>query len=1134
LRMDAGGMIGRADAPNGTPDSKADAKDLEVSTLAAQAANGIYVQELSAGGDLTIGQVDALTVTVDVNRVRFNSTTTNVQSTETLAALDDLTTTADGPIKVNVSGGSLTVNDGMDSDGVGVSADGIGDVLLRASALADFSTAIESEMGSIHICGDGVESDSVIRAGSDGSILIDSSRHITSAGLETESGNIIATAVTELSLLGGITSDSGSLLGHADSGLIVFDSVANVGGNILLTTAVNILMSPTSTAHANGDVVLSAGTSTNEGRIELGQLVGRNIALEASSDILDINGSLANITAEQLKLVADSNGNSNGHIGTATDALELAVQQLASTSFGGTHLLQLASGGDIVIGEVEPVTITGATSVINFNSTFASTSISQSTTVLSDISVVQPTNVGENAVTLILENGSVTITDGGDSDGLGIEVSDRGKVMVATLQTGDIALQTGISTADLGGMDGEIELHAAGWIDELASASGSGNSDAFLAANHLILSAGEYAHLHRVDVDELTARVERNGLLDSSWQQTNLNANERGDDFLEALEANRIATAQQNGVITEYDPAVADNLLSAVREDYADVERQFRFEDTYQRQYALFLQNTKSLQVNDVQAGTSNAPNVYIETIGSASDLNVEGVVSTSSESPAEGGIVLVAGNDLSLNGTLATQSEVSPGVLRQQLIHTIGRGSYMDADGNTQEAHLDAMKVDAGEGVPQGDFIQTTTEFVIRDQNFGLSAGSEDHRTHVLQRVVLQFGFGGESGFSTYIGYADGEVQQFEVAGQEGVRTKSLDQLDATNLQAIEAQPAGSATTGEFTRATAYRGDFLDANQNLHTRAIVRRAEDFFLFENAAAPDSRDIKDLTFQSFDILGVTALGAQGATEMPTDPPPVLPPPTVTFVVQEVDTRASELPQAELELTIPQEKKIEVAIYRVFYEDENYDGQADDQELPNPEEVSLAKDVEEGESAPGLKKGQRVRLEAIETDSGGSPTAEDIAKAKRQYLDDPTQPTGAYAIIEKGLDDEELVLDVFSIRDSEETKVEQAPLITDPDVKQSTNEQPVERGAEPDSQDEEKQEPDLDDSSLNESTDSGRFQKSDATLVAAALVFLRNRERQGQAGESKVESNLEITSVGLDRRTRRSRRLARLLGKRKQQD
>ena len=94
---------------------------------------------------------------------------------------------------------------------------------------------------------------------------------------------------------------------------------------------------------------------------------------------------------------------------------------------------------------------------------------------------------------------------------------------------------------------------------------------------------------------------------------------------------NRQRAAMANGVIVEHDPDAPNDVRdTAIRESYDEVARQFRFEDTYAGRYALFLKNTKELNIVSAIAAGGAAPNLYIETLGD-SDLNVAGVVGTAS-----------------------------------------------------------------------------------------------------------------------------------------------------------------------------------------------------------------------------------------------------------------------------------------------------------------------------------------------------------------------------------------------------------------------------------------------------------------------------------------------------------------------
>ncbi len=122
------------------PEQNLNAIDLEVGTVAAQSATGIYLQELAAGSALIVGNVAATNITVNVRDVEFRSTTSPVTEARSLNELDDLETTNNGPIKVLVDNGTLTVTEGNDNDSLGVRANGTGDVLLRVNGPAATSS----------------------------------------------------------------------------------------------------------------------------------------------------------------------------------------------------------------------------------------------------------------------------------------------------------------------------------------------------------------------------------------------------------------------------------------------------------------------------------------------------------------------------------------------------------------------------------------------------------------------------------------------------------------------------------------------------------------------------------------------------------------------------------------------------------------------------------------------------------------------------------------------------------------------------------------------------------------------------------------------------------------------------------
>ncbi|MCP4669482.1 MAG: hypothetical protein GY849_24375, partial [Deltaproteobacteria bacterium] len=92
LRATAG-SIGLADDSNGDPPTNANAVDLDVDTAAAEAAAGIYLREVSAGGPLVVDTVSGVSVDVEgVVAVQFNSTTEDASRDGAIDSLEDLAT----------------------------------------------------------------------------------------------------------------------------------------------------------------------------------------------------------------------------------------------------------------------------------------------------------------------------------------------------------------------------------------------------------------------------------------------------------------------------------------------------------------------------------------------------------------------------------------------------------------------------------------------------------------------------------------------------------------------------------------------------------------------------------------------------------------------------------------------------------------------------------------------------------------------------------------------------------------------------------------------------------------------------------------------------------------------------------
>ncbi len=68
----------------------------------------------------------------------------------------------------------------------------------------------------------------------------------------------------------------------------------------------------------------------------------------------------------------------------------------------------------------------------------------------------------------------------------------------------------------------------------------------------------------------------------------------------------------------------------------------------------------------------------------------------------------------------------------------------------------------------------------------------------------------------------------------------------------------------------------------------------------------------------------------------------------------------MPRPEVDLPTTVERKVEVAVYCVYYDDEDEDGYADDTELPTSDEVIEAKIIEQSPDSEELKLKERTRV------------------------------------------------------------------------------------------------------------------------------------------------------------------------------
>ena len=382
------GTIGASGGANPTVNDNA--LDLNVDTVAAASAAGIFLREISGGGAI---QVDtAVVVTVDIEgalRANFNSTTSDVSQTRTLASLEDLTTTANGSIQLMAENGTITVNSGTAAT-PGIVVHGAGNLLLEARG-----TASDVVLNGAGLSGTGHVT---LIAGDDVSQNADLAT--TGGSVYLLAGNGSNDAVTGIRMANGTTTSSG-------------------GGNILLTAG-------------------------NEGDISLGRLNagGGKVSLSAQRDILDNDGTALNVVAATLRMVADSNNNMVGQIGTpGGGAIETTVTTLAAVSADGIDLLETDG---LTVDDTGPI----AVQQVNFNSSLTSVTVQS----LSD---VRTTDAG--SIAIVSTSGALTVNEGAlnatDVAG-GVAAGTSGSVWLEAT-AGDV-----VTSATVSSLTGPVTIHA--------------------------------------------------------------------------------------------------------------------------------------------------------------------------------------------------------------------------------------------------------------------------------------------------------------------------------------------------------------------------------------------------------------------------------------------------------------------------------------------------------------------------------------------------------------------------------------------------------------------------------------------------------------------------------------------------
>jgi hypothetical protein len=478
LSLRAGGLIGNHDNANGTPLINPNAIDTQVTTLAALAGTGIYVEEVNS---LTIGTVAAVNVSVDgPEQSNFNSSTTHVPQSRGTAILEDLTTTSDGPIKIVTLNGGITVNGGA-SAALGIAASGTGDVLLESRGAGSditLNSDVLSGTGDVTlVAANSVSIHRDIVTGGAGRVFVeavtgsitltDADANIT--GIRTLSGDILLQAAQNVILTADVASSAGNTGIKAGKNLQQNRNITT-GGDILLVSAQDITMATTAETKADGgEMILDAG-----GNIVLGLLQATNVSLDSGAEIRDARqAEMTNIRAVNLRMIAASRiGDSDltSSSGTNLHAIDTEITNLAAQSADGIHVREVSAGSDVVVRDIAAISIGVTSGRVNFNSTLTDVSLTETLSGLSDL-----TTTANGDIKVLAENGPITIQDGGNGvlnavNSTGVHAHGTGNILLETRGNGaDVVLNSDVKSDR-----GHITVNAADDVNLTAHLATSG------------------------------------------------------------------------------------------------------------------------------------------------------------------------------------------------------------------------------------------------------------------------------------------------------------------------------------------------------------------------------------------------------------------------------------------------------------------------------------------------------------------------------------------------------------------------------------------------------------------------------------------------------------------------------------
>ncbi|MEH6442593.1 MAG: LEPR-XLL domain-containing protein [Oceanospirillaceae bacterium] len=279
------------------------------------------VSALSQVGEISLLEDDAInvdSVSVSVNRINTDGSSTQVID----VAQSDLVTNTDGSIVLQTLAGNLTVNDGVDNAGVGVTANGSGNVLL-ASIGASSSVIINSDVQS-----------------ATGHISVSATQDVMQtdhADLLTQNGSVEITAlqgsITQADTARASTGDgTGNIRLHAQQDVEV--GGLHTGGDVSITTVTGSVID-------SGDHYKDVEAKTL--RIDAGVGAGLADAIDTSVDTLAARAANGGINVHEdhnieVNTIAQSSVERVNNDGSTTTITNALMSDLVTSDNGSISL----------------------------------------------------------------------------------------------------------------------------------------------------------------------------------------------------------------------------------------------------------------------------------------------------------------------------------------------------------------------------------------------------------------------------------------------------------------------------------------------------------------------------------------------------------------------------------------------------------------------------------------------------------------------------------------------------------------------------------------------------------------------------------------------------------------------------